>query len=677
MATAALWAFEHALADLDIAQLPQILQDELFDFLAVPPAWPDAWKVSTVVAACGAWRATVNQQAQGPAAVAAAAAAAAAGVAAAAALAAGPQVQAPASGAAAAAGGAAAAAAAAAAAGLGPGPQGVPGAQQQYGAAGVVPAGVMQAGLGAAAGNPVFDAAVLAAVAVHIAGLSRAAVGGGVGRRPPPPEDHRLTETAGDPWWKPASNTSTGVRPERVDTVDLAQHSILEYNGLGPADRPGASTWAEFFQPAACGSFLEYIVTEGLATGASETERAGLRSALLRFIPLFVNPDEQITAAERQELKDARKAENSKQRAAAPSLAGVPWLQRLMVEPTRGVDPWLAGRRLAVAMRVDPAPLVEESWERTSRAEERVKVVKRMQQDTESGNVSAVLLAVQAFKKHVEKTARTVYAESRGLLMTYPLCVQLLEMCAGRQQQTIQLPVMWEQMAVAATIGEEGHAASDEWMLGFWSRFIEGFVATSSASATVQAAILLRGQEVMGGVGGTSGGTGGGVAQGAAVSGGGGATPTAKLGSGAGAAAGGGAGGSAQAVKPPGPTAGGNSLVIFKHAPVSKEIIGTVIGRDEPPTTCWECNTTGHFKGECPVAWGRAGRPLPGWDKNGKRIPGAWNKKPNEPKRETHKQWVKFLMDKKNFPSGQAEIAALEDAPDMSEYKQRAREAPL
>jgi len=271
----------------------------------------------------------------------------------------------------------------------------------------------------------------------------------------------------------------------RVDTTDFAQHSILGHNGLGPAERPGATTWAELFSSGSTGSYLGYVVSEGLAPGASKIAHDDLRAALLRFIPLYVEPMEQITAVERLELKDARKAENHKQRTAAPSLAGVPWLQRLVADPARGVDPWLMGRRLAVAVRVDATPLVDKSWETSSRRDERAKVVKRLQQDIGSGNVAAVLLAVQAFKTHIEKTARTVYNEAHSLTTSYPQCIQMLEMCAGRHQQRDQLTLMWDQMTIASAIREEGQDDSDEWLVGFWSRFIEGFVATSSSSVTV------------------------------------------------------------------------------------------------------------------------------------------------------------------------------------------------
>ena len=61
----------------------------------------------------------------------------------------------------------------------------------------------------------------------------------------------------------------------------------------------------------------------------------------------------------------------------------------------------------------------------------------------------------------------------------------MLEMCAGRHQQRDQLTLMWDQMTIASAIREEGQDDSDEWLVGFWSRFIEGFVATSSSSVTV------------------------------------------------------------------------------------------------------------------------------------------------------------------------------------------------
>jgi len=64
LATASLWAFEHALLDADVMQLQQALQDEFYNFATTPPGWQDAWKATAVVTACEAWRASANQQAQ-------------------------------------------------------------------------------------------------------------------------------------------------------------------------------------------------------------------------------------------------------------------------------------------------------------------------------------------------------------------------------------------------------------------------------------------------------------------------------------------------------------------------------------------------------------------------------------------------------------------------------------
>ena len=116
-------------------------------------------------------------------------------------------------------------------------------------------------------------------------------------------------------------------------------------------------------------------------------------------------------------------------------------------------------------------------------------------------------------------------------------------------------------------------------------------------------------------------------------------------------------------------------MKIQKHAPVSAAIVGAHMGSAAPAATCWECNIVGHYKGECPTAWGRLGHPLPGWTKDGKRKPGDWNG--GEPKRKVFKEWLKFVQDGTCFPAGKAEFAALKDAPDFEAYKERARNAPL
>ena len=115
------------------------------------------------------------------------------------------------------------------------------------------------------------------------------------------------------------------------------------------------------------------------------------------------------------------------------------------------------------------------------------------------------------------------------------------------------------------------------------------------------------------------------------------------------------------------------ALVVGIHAPASKLVIGDVIGIAGQVRECWNCSKPGHYKGECPVAYGREGKPLPGWDKDGERKPGAWNG--DEPKKATYKAWVRFLSDKNNFPSGQAEVAGLREAATLADFQERADNA--
>ena len=109
------------------------------------------------------------------------------------------------------------------------------------------------------------------------------------------------------------------------------------------------------------------------------------------------------------------------------------------------------------------------------------------------------------------------------------------------------------------------------------------------------------------------------------------------------------------------------------HAPLSKQIIGDKIGVEPPGSKCWGCNRTGHFKGECPVEWGKAFKPLPGWDLKGERKLAEWNGE--EPKKATFVAWVKFLQSKDNFPAGCAVAANVQDAPELGHYQERAKNA--
>ena len=437
---------------------------------------------------------------------------------------------------------------------------------------------------------------------------------------------------------------------------------------------------------------MMFIVTEGLPAGAGTSEREALEAVLRRHANLYVNAEQQLRTEEQVSLKAARKAENATRRKACPSLADVPWLQRLTLEQGVTMDPYDMGRRLAVAVRVDDTQLHGSQLEQLARkllASEGAAVVRRVKDDIAAGNTAQMWSALHAFQKHTAMVFKALYNEARALAVLYPGCILVTELCAGRDQQVGQLSVMFDQITKMFTEDEGGQG--ETWLLGCWDSFFEGFEVNNAATAAVHASILQRGQAVLGGSGvGLRAGPAGVVSFGAwggGISGGGATAQAARLvsfapgtsgGAGAPSAAvaaggGGGSGGGAGA-KPQGPTAGANRLTIQKHAPVSEAIIGRVIGIAAPASTCWECNVAGHYKGECPVAWGRLGHALPGWTKDGQRKAADWSN--GEPRRKTYKEWVRFLRDSTCFPAGKAEFVALVDAPDMDKYLERARVAP-
>ena len=119
------------------------------------------------------------------------------------------------------------------------------------------------------------------------------------------------------------------------------------------------------------------------------------------------------------------------------------------------------------------------------------------------------------------------------------------------------------------------------------------------------------------------------------------------------------------------PKAGSLVPVVKTHIPCSASIVGTHIGL-ECNKTCSECGEQGHFRGKCPVAWGKAGHQLPGWTSSGKKISALWNG--DVPKKATYKSWVKFIEDNNNFPRG-AVAAKIPESPKLEDFKEQADKA--
>ena len=101
--------------------------------------------------------------------------------------------------------------------------------------------------------------------------------------------------------------------------------------------------------------------------------------------------------------------------------------------------------------------------------------------------------------------------------------------------------------------------------------------------------------------------------------------------------------------------------------PSSDTIIGPHLGVAGPSFACHHCQEEGHWKGECPAYWASIDSPLPGWKKDGRKDKKAWDGA--NPKKETFKQWLKFIKD--HF-EGHGQPARVDGAPSYDDYKDRA-----
>jgi len=103
------------------------------------------------------------------------------------------------------------------------------------------------------------------------------------------------------------------------------------------------------------------------------------------------------------------------------------------------------------------------------------------------------------------------------------------------------------------------------------------------------------------------------------------------------------------------------------HIPCSSAVVGTALGlsvmTDLP---CGFCAGPSHLPGECPTAWGAAGRPLPGFDIDGDKDDSMWIDQ--NPTFECYRLWTAFLADRHNFPNG-ASPADFEHAPTLESFR--------
>ena len=105
--------------------------------------------------------------------------------------------------------------------------------------------------------------------------------------------------------------------------------------------------------------------------------------------------------------------------------------------------------------------------------------------------------------------------------------------------------------------------------------------------------------------------------------------------------------------------------------PCSSPVVGSGLGKvEDPKHACTTCHKKGHWRVDCPVRWAQAGKQLPGFGPNGKRLKRAWED--DNPTKETFAKWVTFLQDTDNFPNG-ARTFPKPGAPSIKSFKKAAR----
>ena len=119
----------------------------------------------------------------------------------------------------------------------------------------------------------------------------------------------------------------------------------------------------------------------------------------------------------------------------------------------------------------------------------------------------------------------------------------------------------------------------------------------------------------------------------------------------------------------------GRTCSFQRNFPVSPTIIGTTLGVISAPQ-CKICARSDHYHGECPQEWGRIGKPLPGFARDGTRIGNMWHSKSNEPLQKTMKAWVAFLSDTSNFAIPSPLPAEVAGAPTLADFQARVATAP-
>lgn len=413
------------------------------------------------------------------------------------------------------------------------------------------------------------------------------------------------------------------------------------FPGINPAN-PWAAGGAALLQTGAM-----------FASSLQQQEMIRARAALNS---LAIDVSKIMTPDENKALLNQQKVLSSEGGVKTPiqiPYANIPWQQALLL-PTNGeLDPAVVARQLSIALTCDSQEYTADIdvMMRKMREDAVQKIHTEFDTAFNDGDLAGIQLAAERMRLHCTTEMEGILARAREQASRFASAPEFQEVMVSRQVQAAQLPVFLA--TIASKIVGKGGADQATRIAGAWKLFMDNWGA-KGISTTTLARIQQAGQTFKPKIPGQREASEESEHRHMDRKPTGKGTPEAGKGQPA-------------ANKDSGKKM---SAQIKVTIPCSPGVVGTYLGARPPATACHNCERSGHWKADCPKAWGEAGCALPGFSARGNRLLARWEG--DNPTKETFKEWVKFIEDSENFPKG-ARQAPLDNSPDLQRFKTAAR----
>ena len=175
-----------------------------------------------------------------------------------------------------------------------------------------------------------------------------------------------------------------------------------------------------------------------------------------------------------------------------------PWLQSLSGADRRvKMDPFVLGRQLAVALtlRAEENSSFVQVLARNARAARFQEVFVRLHASFDNLLPMQVLVVMDQHKLLVKEALTEAFNDARRAALKFPESVEVREVCADRQLQTLQLVKLCEKIVEIPSDSPEGQLSPEAaagWQTGCFGLFMDGVGAATAASAIRELFFYMR-----------------------------------------------------------------------------------------------------------------------------------------------------------------------------------------